>query len=712
MANTQPQIAVKEITIVSKTKNSISIRWNKATDKESPQSQLQYTVTWCVAPYRWDNNVRKIGERKFDNSSYTITGLTPDTTYEIIVYVRDPDGYENTYARTKVTTLPDAAPNTAPYVPNKTVIIDKINANSVEVSWQKATDKETAQKDLRYTLTWTQGPSYDSGNRKQSPYFTDINTYKITGLFPNTSYCIVVWVYDGQSFSRYNNLYVTTANLSGSTGNDAQRRREINAGLASIAYRPADLINNEMYNDKTVYPEAFESLPDRDFAYILDKKAEPFGEKEIYVRGSGYENIYPGAILVVDDQITSGSPHPLGRIKRSKISLYGDFLAGGNPSQGDVDPNNSAVRTAKNNIMQALLKDPKYDAPGVQRIRTKIHTSEKSLMMDLAVDASFAGCNLNVKAKTSSSEQSFIQATTLDQDYFTIKLKDDWKQDPSSLFDKSVTWQQLSNELKGKAIAIVTSVTYGRTFSYMKEYSAKKFTFDASEKVSGYGQKADSSQSLAESSSYTNDEVFNIGGTALTIAALRSKRSQDELEKAMAENMKFNQGNQGVVTKYTLQLITGPYPGKVIKPLYSGTQYQIGYTRCPRRLSAHINVKDVKILDGNVKVQLDVQCFRVINGKADIFKTINGNSSKKAQDPWWFTFQGSKTREYGDLNPGEYIYKNPLLRIRSKISRVADYKAQDEKRLNHGEIETGAMDVILRGSVFGTVRIAEVKPLD
>ena len=109
MANTAPQIAVKTLTIVSKTKNSISIRWNKATDAETPQSQLLYTVTWCVAPYRWDNNIRKIGERKYDNTSYTITGLAPNTTYDIIVYVRDANGSENTYAKATVTTLADSA---------------------------------------------------------------------------------------------------------------------------------------------------------------------------------------------------------------------------------------------------------------------------------------------------------------------------------------------------------------------------------------------------------------------------------------------------------------------------------------------------------------------------------------------------------------------------------------------------------------------------
>ncbi len=118
MANTQPQIAVKTLTIVSKTKNSISIRWDKATDVETPQSKLLYTVTWCVSPYRWDNKIRKIGEAKYDNTSYTITGLTPNTTYEIIVYVRDTGGYENTYAKATVTTLADVS---RPSTPNNTV---------------------------------------------------------------------------------------------------------------------------------------------------------------------------------------------------------------------------------------------------------------------------------------------------------------------------------------------------------------------------------------------------------------------------------------------------------------------------------------------------------------------------------------------------------------------------------------------------------------
>ena len=505
----------------------------------------------------------------------------------------------------------------------------------------------------------------------------------------------------------------TSETGNASEADNTRRRHEyINEGLREIEHNANDLLNSNMYDDDYRYPEAIEDASDRDFAYILDKRESSFSEKEIYVRGSGYENIYPGAILFVDSDITSGSPNPLGRIPRSKISIYGDFLAGGNPSQSDIDPNNSDVRMAINNIMHTLLSDSRYDAPGAQRPRTKIHTSQKSLMMDLGVDSSFAGCNVNVRASTTSSEQSFVQATTLDQDYFTIRLKDDWHQDPASLFADEVTWDDLSRELNGKAIAIVTSVTYGRTFSYMKEYSARQFTFDSSQKVSGYGQSADASQSLAESSSYTNDEIFNLGGTSLTISALRGKSTQQELEEAMADNMRFSHANQGVITKYTLQLITGPTPGTVVRPLYSGTQYQIGYTKCPRRLFAHIDVSRVHIGPGKVKVQLDVDCFRITeDGEIDIFKSVDGGSSERDQDPWYYTFSNSRNREYGNLDSGEYIYKNPLLRIRSKRGG-GSYTADDERRLTAREMETGALNISLSGSVYDSVKIRDLEPFN
>lgn len=718
MANTQPQIAVKQLTIVSRTATTISILWNKATDKETPQSQLMYTVTWCVAPYRWDNNIRKIGERKFDNSSYTITGLQPNTTYEIIVYVRDTNGCENTYARTTVTTMPNASsvPDTAPTIPNKTVVISKINASTLDVSWQRATDRETAQRDLKYVVTWTPGPDYAISNRKMSAFMTDTTSYRISGLYPNTTYLVRVYAHDGKNFSNYAPSFVTTSNAASTNQTSNTGIRDINSLLASVPYRPADLMNNDLYNDKTIYPDAFESLPDQEAAYILTKTESEINNEPIFVRGSGYDNIYPGAILLIDTDLPTGNPTPLSGVERTPVTIYGDFLAGSTTTQANVNPNNEEIREASNRIMRKLLSDPSYEAPGMQAPRTRIHTSEKSLMLDLKVDSSFAGIKVDVHANTSSKKQSFIHATTLEQDYFTVNLKDTWRQNPSSLFGKSVTPEQLKRAMNGKALAIVTSVTYGRTFSYLREYSASKYTFDASEKISGYGQTLDGSQKGSEEVTSTNESIFNIGGAALSISTLKSKKTQADLENAMAENMKFSASNQGVVTKYAIQLLTGTSPGKPIYPTFSGKIYQIGYDRCPRKLSVHVDVSDVYIGTGDLHVHLDVECFRVTptanskegEGNPTVFKVINGKSSDKAQNPWWYTFNNSHTKEFGDLQKGEYIKYNPLLRVRARPVKGANYESKDDRRLNHGEITTGEMDVTLKGSVHKSITIQKV----
>ena len=100
--------------------------------------------------------------------------------------------------------------NNPPVLPNRVVTIDKINTNSIQISWEKATDKETAQNQLKYKVKWMIGPSYSNDEAKKTGYMTNVNSYKITGLYPNTDYKIQVYVSDGVTTSMYNALYVTT----------------------------------------------------------------------------------------------------------------------------------------------------------------------------------------------------------------------------------------------------------------------------------------------------------------------------------------------------------------------------------------------------------------------------------------------------------------------------------------------------------------------
>lgn len=726
MSNTYPVISNGALTVVSRTATTISVKWQKASDNESPAEELEYLVTWCVSPYVWDNKVRKMGEWIANTDSYTIKGLKPGTKYDIIVYVRDPQGADSMYAITTIDTLTKELPDNPPVIPNKIVSIDNIRAGSMTIRWQSATDQETARKDLKYYVVWTPGPDYADSNAKISSPIPDIinkkprpgmrvplksrnNSYTITGLFPNRSYKVTVLVSDGVNTSAYSPLYATTSESDPDPVDNSKAIRDL---LASVPYSETALINNDLYDDKTNYPDAIESLPDRDAAFLLTKKETPITKKEIYVRGSGYQNIYPGALLLVDTDLTTGSPTPLANVKRNKISIFGDFLAGSTTTQDDVEANNSAVSSAVNRIMETLLKDSRYEAPGMQTPRTRIHSSQKSLMLDLKVDSSFAGVNVNVNAKTNTSEQTFIHATTLEQDYFTVKLKDTWLQDPSTLFDKSVTTEQLRKAMNGKALAIVTSVTYGRTFSYLREYSAKAVKVDSSQKVSAYGTNVDASENYSSSESYQNSEIFNLGGTSLSKSVLEGKKTQEEIEKAMANNMQFSRNNQGVVTKYTIQLVTSTTPGKPIRPLFNGKLYQIGYVRCPRKLSAYVNVGPVRIGGsggGDVRVFLEVQCFRVVNGKPVIFKTVDMHSPRKIVWDWYYTCNKTATHIYGDLNEGEYIFKNPTLRVQSRASKVSDWTTDDTKLLNHGEIESGEIELYLDGDVCSSVKIIEIK---
>ena len=282
MSNTRPVTQNAVLTVVSKTATSITLKWNKATDKETPADKLSYTVAWCGPEL-------KLHEINVGNTdSYTIKGLQPLEKYIVFVWVKDQQAAARLYDAITVTTLTKELINEVPTIPNKTVGIRSIGPTSITISWQSATDKETAQKDLKYLVQWTPGPDYASSNIKQSSYLFG-NSYIITGLYPSRSYMVRVYVYDGKNYAVYNPLYVTT-----SASNPVDNSKAIRDLLASVPYSQTALINNNLYNDKTLYPDAIESQPDRDAAFLLTKKENTITNKEIYVRGSGYPCHYYG----------------------------------------------------------------------------------------------------------------------------------------------------------------------------------------------------------------------------------------------------------------------------------------------------------------------------------------------------------------------------------------------------------------------------------
>ena len=147
-----PQVGTIEITDI--TMNSAVVKWTPATDNNTPQDKLSYTLFW------FDSYTNETESREFSPGSvlsYKLTDLH-SSPCRVWVKVRDEEGNESTYDTKEFKTLPDTEP---PVVTN--VVIDareKIEGSLlfskgvIEVWWDKnpATDNVTPIRKITYKL--------------------------------------------------------------------------------------------------------------------------------------------------------------------------------------------------------------------------------------------------------------------------------------------------------------------------------------------------------------------------------------------------------------------------------------------------------------------------------------------------------------------------------------------------------------------------------
>jgi len=481
------------------------------------------------------------------------------------------------------------------------------------------------------------------------------------------------------------------------TEEDRQWANAINAKLWAIpAHTPADMVNSEMFEEAEQNAQNLE-MPDGllKLTYVERK----FNEQPMYILGSGYENIYPGAMVYINQNITKGSPDPVGYLKRAPVTIYGDFLAGKTTRQENVPATSGNIKEASNNIMRTLLADKTYEAPGMQAPRTRIYTSMKHLMLDFKISSEFAGMEIKVNCKTDSTDTTFLHTTTLEQDYFMVRLDDAWKDDPSMLFDKSVTCEDIENFIENRAIAIVTSVTYGRKFSFLKEYSSKEYSYVGSQVVKGYGQSVDSSQESTEKTTALNEDVFNVGGASLTEGLLTSDKDQKEIDRIMADNMKFSEKNQGVVVKYTIALVSGKTPNTALASKYNGRYYEQTYKKYPKFYTIKVKKNYTSIAGATYSTILDCAFMdkdgnRVVaNPKAVI------RDGELEQDHFKKNIVGYDGGFTSNMHaPAGAYFKNVQLRMRNNSMSSGSMTEKEKGFIDDASFQSGEIDIVAAGS--------------
>ena len=194
-----PTLSNKKLSVSNATDNSLTLNWTKAKDNLFDDEDLSYTVEYKLPS---DARYSRDGvEQGNDISSSLISGLSPNTTYEFRVRVKDRVGNTSTYDILTYTTS-NAQDKTAPTISNKTVTATDVTYGSVALAWNKASDNVTKQENLQYSV-------YRDGVLCQK--MKNETSYIVGDLKPSTKYTFEVRVEDeAGNISKYNTVQATT----------------------------------------------------------------------------------------------------------------------------------------------------------------------------------------------------------------------------------------------------------------------------------------------------------------------------------------------------------------------------------------------------------------------------------------------------------------------------------------------------------------------
>ncbi len=166
-ADTQPPSTPTNLTASNTTQTSTDLSWTASTDN--------------VGVTGYNIYIDDVFEGSTTNLTYDLTGLSPNTNYNIKLTAEDAAGNESDPAETSVTTLA-SVDNEAPSVPTN-LSVSNITATTADLSWNASTDNVGV---TGYNV-------YVDGSMVGS---TASTSYGLSGLSPNTNYNVAVSAFD------------------------------------------------------------------------------------------------------------------------------------------------------------------------------------------------------------------------------------------------------------------------------------------------------------------------------------------------------------------------------------------------------------------------------------------------------------------------------------------------------------------------------------
>ena len=298
--DTTPPSAPSNLTSTGTTTTTIALSWTAATDDVA------------VTGYR----VFKDGsaEATLGNvTSYTVSGLTANTSYQFTVRALDAAGNESANSNTINITTNAASDTQSPTPP--TVSSPSQTATTVNLSWSGASDN----------LGVTGYKVFKDGSLEAT--LGNVFSYEVTGLTPATSYQFTVSALDaaGNESTSSNSMNVTTSGSGGGssvwTENNAiaSYSGNVAVGTTTVPSGYNMAIDGKLVTEE-VRVELSTNWPD----YVFRKEYELPTLEEIqkHIQENGHLPNIPDAATVAEEGIALGEMNKLLLEKIEELTLY------------------------------------------------------------------------------------------------------------------------------------------------------------------------------------------------------------------------------------------------------------------------------------------------------------------------------------------------------------------------------------------------------
>jgi hypothetical protein len=190
--------------IDSITQTSMVLSWSPAYDNVTPQDKIQYLI-YMATTSGGQNFSTPSFTTSLGATSYTVTGLNPDTTYYYVVWAMDEVGNKDgNMVEREATTL--APPDTNPPTFGGLESATALSATAIKLEWSNATDDRTPSAEIVYLIylaTTSGGQNFATPTVTTSP---GVTSYTLTGLTKDTTYYAVVRARDAAGNTDANTL--------------------------------------------------------------------------------------------------------------------------------------------------------------------------------------------------------------------------------------------------------------------------------------------------------------------------------------------------------------------------------------------------------------------------------------------------------------------------------------------------------------------------